>query len=58
MNDELRKQRAATVRARAEKADPFTKRGLLGLADSYERKVPSTAIPSISVDEKSNRAAN
>src|SRR5215471_514733 len=38
MNEEFRKQHALTVRAMAEKADPFTKKRLLDLADRYDRK--------------------
>jgi hypothetical protein len=33
MPDEFRKERAMTVRAMAEKADPFTKKRLLALAE-------------------------
>jgi hypothetical protein len=52
MNDEFRKQRAKTVRAMAEKADPFTKRRLLDLASRYEqtpRRV--TPLPTVPVDK-------
>jgi hypothetical protein len=35
MTDEFRKERAMTVRAMAEKADPFTKKRLLALAAKY-----------------------
>lgn len=38
MDEEFFKERARTVREIAEKADPFVKRRLLDLADSYERK--------------------
>ena len=52
MNDEFREQRAITVRAMAERADPFTKKRLLDLADRYDRKPrPPTAIPSIGAEE-------
>jgi hypothetical protein len=52
MNEEFRKQQAATVRAMAEKADPFTKRRLLDLADRYDRKPrPPTTLPSISAEK-------
>jgi hypothetical protein len=48
MNDEFRKQHAMTVRAMADKADPFTKKRLLDLADRYDRKPrPTTMIPPI-----------
>ena len=51
MNDEFRKQRARTVRAMAEKADPFTKRRLLDLAARYEQPSrPVTPLPKIEVD--------
>lgn len=51
VNEEFRKQRAATVRAMAEKADPFTKKRLLDLADRYDRapRQPTT-IPSIAAE--------
>jgi hypothetical protein len=46
MNNEFRRQRAATVRALAERADPFTKKRLLDLASRYEKDPrPATAIP-------------
>jgi hypothetical protein len=52
VNEEFREQRAITVRAIAEKADPFTKKRLLDLADRYERKPkPPTAIPSMGDEE-------
>ena len=52
VNEEFRKQHALTVRAMAEKADPFTKKRLLDLADRYDRKPrPPTAIPSIGAEE-------
>ena len=35
MNEDFLKQRAMTVRAMAEKADPFTKKRLLALAAKY-----------------------
>jgi len=38
MNDEFRKQHAKTVRSIAEKADPYTKKRLLALADRYDGK--------------------
>ncbi|MCP1845403.1 hypothetical protein ACVIHI_001677 [Bradyrhizobium sp. USDA 4524] len=39
MDDEFCKERARTVRALAEQADPFIKKRLLQLADHYERRV-------------------
>ena len=45
MNDEFFKEQAQRVRTIAEKADPFTKRRLLDLADRYDGKLgrPSRA---------------
>jgi hypothetical protein len=52
VNEEFRKQRAKTVRAMAEKADPFTKQRLLELAARYDRMPrPPTQIPSISAEQ-------
>jgi hypothetical protein len=44
-NDEYFKQQADRVRAMADKADPFTKKRLLDLADRYDAKLgkPSRA---------------
>ncbi|MCC8953627.1 hypothetical protein H8B02_09230 [Bradyrhizobium sp. Pear77] len=39
MDDEFCKERARTVRALAEQADPFIKKRLLRLAAHYERRV-------------------
>jgi hypothetical protein len=51
MTEEFRKERAMTVRALAEKADPFTKKRLLELAAKYARaQRPLTQIPSISAE--------
>jgi hypothetical protein len=51
MNEDFRKQRAMTVRALAEKADPFTKRRLLDLAARYEQApCPVTPIPTVAID--------
>ena len=58
MNEDFRKQRAATVRALAEKADPFTRRRLLDLAKRYEQAprpvtpIPTTAIDPIEPDQR------
>ena len=52
MTDEFRKERAMTVRAIAEKADPFTNKRLLELAAKYARTQRSPAqIPSISAEQ-------
>src|SRR5262249_22797911 len=52
MNEEFRKQHALTVRAMAEKADPFTKKRLLDLADRYDRKPrPPISISSIAAEQ-------
>ena len=51
MTEEFRKQRAMTVRAMAEKADPFSKKRLLALAAKYAlAQRPPTQIPSISAE--------
>ena len=54
MNDEYFRERALVVRTIADKADPFTKKRLLALADRYDaqfgrpsrasRQLPSVAI--------------
>ena len=52
MTEEFRKQHAMTVRAIAEKADPFTKKRLLDLADQYDRKPRGpTALPSVTAGQ-------
>jgi hypothetical protein len=45
MNEEYFKEQSRRVRAIAEKADPFTKKRLLALAESYDAKLgrPSRA---------------
>jgi len=51
VTEEFRKERAMTVRAIAENADPFTKKRLLALAANYARaQRPPTQIPSISAE--------
>jgi hypothetical protein len=51
MDEEFRRERAMTVRAIAEKADPFTKKRLLALAAKYaQAQRPLTQIPSISAE--------
>jgi hypothetical protein len=42
MDDEFLKKRARQVRELADKADPFTRRRLIILADDYERQVKKT----------------
>lgn len=39
MDDDFCKERARTVRALAEQADPFIRKRLLQLADHYERRL-------------------
>jgi hypothetical protein len=50
MNDEFLQKRARAVRMMADKADPFTKKRLLDLADRYESSIvrPSRAVRSLS----------
>ena len=51
MTEDFRKQHAQAVRAMAEKADPFTKKRLLDLADRYDRQPRAPLpIPSISAE--------
>jgi hypothetical protein len=55
MNDEYFKQQAQRVRSLADKADPFTKKRLLALAETYDAKVglPSRAsrqLPQVDID--------
>ena len=53
VTEEFRLQQAATLRAMAEKADPFIKKRLLDLADRYERAPrprPLVPIQSISAE--------
>jgi hypothetical protein len=38
MNEDFYRQQAQRVRDLADKADPFTKKRLLDLADNYDRK--------------------
>lgn len=45
MDETFVKERAKTVRALAEKADPFTRIRLLELADRYERRPPRPIPP-------------
>jgi hypothetical protein len=48
MDEEFRKERSRTLRAMADKADPFTKKRLLDLAERYEeRPRPVTPLPKI-----------
>jgi len=54
MDDEFLKNRARQVRELAEKADPFTKRRLIILADDYEKqlKKPEDSVPPTTLDEE------
>jgi hypothetical protein len=54
MNDEYLRERALVLRTIADKADPFTKKRLLALADRYDARSggPSRAVrqlPSVSI---------
>lgn len=58
MTEEFRKQHAMTVRAIAEKADPFSKKRLLDLADHYDRKARGpTALPSTTAGQPGSRSS-
>ena len=55
MNDAYFKEQSQRIRAIADKADPFTKKRLLDLAESYDSRLgrPSRAVrqlPQISID--------
>ncbi|HVV71627.1 MAG TPA: hypothetical protein VHI52_09040 [Verrucomicrobiae bacterium] len=56
MDDEFLKKRARQVRELAEKADIFTRRRLIILADDYERqlKKPTGSIPPTMFDKKAS----
>jgi hypothetical protein len=59
MNEEFFHDRAKTVRELAERADPHTKRRLLGLASRYEKKQsPLTAPPAVPSEELPAREAS
>ncbi len=45
MNDEYFKEQAERVRALADKADPFTRRRLLDLAESYDARLERQTSP-------------
>jgi hypothetical protein len=48
MNDEYFKEQAARVRSLADRADPFTKKRLLALAEKYDGKRPrQTPLPDV-----------
>jgi hypothetical protein len=50
MNDEYFKEHAARVRSIADRADPFTRKRLLALAERYDGKRPrQTPLPSAPV---------
>jgi hypothetical protein len=54
MDDEFLKKRARQVRELAKKADPFTKRRLIILADDYEKqlKKPESSVPPTAFDQE------
>jgi hypothetical protein len=57
MNDEYLRERALVVRTIADKADPFTKKRLLALADKYDARsgAPSRTVrqlPSVSISSE------
>jgi hypothetical protein len=54
MDNEFLKQRACEVRELAEKADPFTRRRLIILADDYEKqlKKPEGSAPPTMLGEE------
>jgi hypothetical protein len=57
MNDEYLRERARVVRTIADKADPFTKKRLLALADKYGARygAPSRAVrqlPSVTINSQ------
>ncbi len=53
MNDDYFKQQADRIRAMSEKADPFTKKRLLDLAERYDAKLvrPSRATRQLRLPE-------
>jgi hypothetical protein len=58
MNDEYFKQQADRVRAMADKADPFTKKRLLDLAERYDAKLgrPSWATRQLRLPDAAEHA--
>jgi len=57
MNDAYFKEQSLRVRAIADKADPFTKKRLLALAESYDARIgrPSRALrqlPFVAIDSE------
>ena len=55
MNEDFFKEQAVRLRNIASKADPFTKRRLLDLADKYEERKAArrpTPLPSVAVNDK------
>jgi hypothetical protein len=63
MNDEYLRERALVVRTIADKADPFTKKRLLALADKYDARsgAPSRAVrqlPSVSINSQQHSNNN
>lgn len=58
MNEDFRKRRAATVREIAAKADPFTRKRLLDLADRYDQPPrPVTPIAKVSATAEQHDSA-
>jgi hypothetical protein len=57
MNDEFRRQHARTVRSIAEKADPFTKKRLLALADRYDGNRDTSRPLPLPTPERINKAS-
>ena len=57
MDGEFLRKRAGQVRELAEKADPFTKRRLIILADDYEKRLkkPSESAPSSTHDKAAHQ---
>jgi hypothetical protein len=60
MNDEYFKQQAARVRALADKADPFTRKRLLDLAERYDAKLgrPSRATRQLRLPDNGEAGAS
>jgi hypothetical protein len=50
MNDKFKKEQSARIRAMAEKADPFIKKRLLALAESYEKRASARHLPSAAIE--------
>jgi hypothetical protein len=57
MNDDYFREQASRVRAMADKADPFTKKRLLDLAQTYDARLDRTPrspakLPSVSINSQ------